>query len=143
MKTIKEGDTVYILYEAKSEDGKEIYYKNEKDSPLELVVGEGKFFPVIENELKNMKVGDSKTITLQPKDAFGPRLDELIFEVPKNAIRADVELSVGSRVKINAPSGKVFYGTVTDIKENTLTIDLNHPLAGKTLVFTITVVSIK
>lgn len=142
MRTVKEGDTVHIVCEARSEDG-ELCYKNEKENPLELVVGEGKFFPVIENELKDMKVGEVKTVTLEPEDAFGPHLDDLVIEVPKEALRSDVELKVGSRIKINAPSGKIFYGTVTGIKEETLTIDLNHPLAGKKIVFTITVISIE
>ncbi|HID25632.1 MAG TPA: hypothetical protein EYP23_04130 [Thermoplasmata archaeon] len=142
MKTVKEGDTVQIVCEARSEDG-ELCYKNEKENPLELVVGEGKFFPVIENELKDMKVGEVKTVTLKPEDTFGPHLDDLVIEVSKEALRSDVELKVGSRIKINTPSGKIFYGTVIEVKEETLTIDLNHPLAGKKLVFTITVISIE
>ncbi|HHH79381.1 MAG TPA: hypothetical protein ENL13_00580 [Thermoplasmatales archaeon] len=143
MKNVKEGDTVYIVYEARSEDGKTVYYKNDEENPLELVVGEGRFFPVIENELKNMKIGDVKKITLEPKDAFGPHMDDLVIDVPKDVLQSDVELNVGSRIKINTPSGKTFYGTVIELKEETLTIDLNHPLAGKKLVFTITLVDVK
>ncbi|HEC81941.1 MAG TPA: hypothetical protein ENI42_05920 [Thermoplasmatales archaeon] len=143
MKTVKEGDIVYIVYEARSEDGETVYYKNDEENPLELVVGEGKFFPAIEKELKDMKVGDVKKIILEPKDAFGPHIEDLVIDVPKDVLHSDVELNVGSRIKINTPSGKTFYGTVTEIKEETLTIDLNHPLAGKKLVFTITVVDIK
>ena len=90
-----------------------------------------------------MKDGETKTITLEPKDAFGQYIDDLVLETPKDVFRYDVDLDVGSRVKIDAPSGKTYYGTVTKLTEETLTLDLNHPLAGKKIMITVTVVSIE
>ena len=142
MKTVKDGTKIQILYEARLEDGT-LCYKNEKDTPLELIIGEGKFFPAIEKELKKMKEGEKKTMTLKPEEAFGPHMDELVMDVPKDVFGDDAVLEVGSRIKINTPSGKQFYGTISAIGENSLTIDLNHPLAGKKIVFDITLVAIE
>jgi peptidylprolyl isomerase len=89
-----------------------------------------------------MQKGDTKTIILDPKDAFGPYIDDLIVEVPKDMFRSNVELDINSNIKINAPSGKTYYGTVTKMSENSYTIDLNHPLAGKKITVTMGIVSI-
>lgn len=142
MKIVKDGDKVNISCEAKLENG-DLCFKNEKEKYIEIIVGEGKFFPIVENELKNMKQGETKTITLEPKDAFGPIIGDLVLEVPKDVFRSKVDLIVGSRVKIDAPSGKTYYGTVTKLTEEALTLDLNHPLAGKKVMITVTVVSIE
>jgi FKBP-type peptidyl-prolyl cis-trans isomerase 2 len=141
MNAIKEGDKVGLLFEAKLENGT-LCFKNEKENPLVLVVGEGKFSPTLERELKDMREGETKTVTLEPDEAFGQHIDDLVVEVPKEAFRPDVNLVVGSRVSINATSGKTVYGIVIEAKEDTFTIDFNHPLAGKKIIFTVTVVSI-
>ena len=142
MRIVKDGDKVNISCEVKLENG-DLCFKNKEENYIEIVVGEGKFFPVIENELKDMKEGATKTITLEPKDAFGPYINDLVLEVPKDVFRYDVELDIGSRVKIDAPSGKTYYGTVIKLTEKTLTLDLNHPLAGKKIMITVTVASIE
>jgi FKBP-type peptidyl-prolyl cis-trans isomerase 2 len=141
MRTIKEGDKVQILCEAKLENG-ELCYTNDKDNLIEVIVGDGKFFPAIEKALQEMQEGESKTLILQPEEAFGPHLDDLVVEVPKTAFNPDVKLTVGSRIRIDAPTGKSFTGTIVNVKDETFTLDLNHYLAGKRLVVTITVVSI-
>ena len=141
MDIVKEGDKVCLLFEAKLENGM-ICFKNEKENLLELVVGEGKFFPILEKELKDMKEGETKTVTLEPQDAFGPHLDDLVVEVPKEAFRPDINLVVGSRIGVDTHSGKTVHGVVTEIKGDILTIDFNHPLAGKKILFTLTIVSI-
>jgi FKBP-type peptidyl-prolyl cis-trans isomerase 2 len=141
MKSIKEGDTVQILCEAKLENG-ELCYKNDNENPIELVVGEGKFFPAIEKALQEMKEGETKTITLQPEEAFGPHMDDLVIKVPKSAFQPDVKLEIGSRIRIDAPNGKSFVGTIIALDDLTFTLDMNHLLAGKRLIVTFSVVSI-
>lgn len=141
MKTIKEGDTVQIVCEAKLEDG-ELCYKNDEQNPLELVIGEGKFFPVIEKALEEMTEGESKAITLEAEDAFGPHIDDLVIKVPKSVFKTEVTVEVGSRIKIDAPTGKSFVGTIVAMDDQTFTLDLNHLLAGKRLVVNFTVLSI-
>ena len=141
MKTIKEGDAVQIVCEAKLEDG-ELCYKNDAENPLEIVIGDGKFFPVIEKALEEMAEGQSKVVTLEADDAFGPHIDDLVIKVPKSVFKPEVTLEVGSRIKIDAPTGKSFVGTIVAMDEQTITLDLNHLLAGKRLIVNFTVVSI-
>jgi len=141
MKSIKEGDTVQILCEAKLETG-ELCYKNNTENLIEIVVGEGKFFPLIEKALQNMTEGESKVMTLEPDDAFGPHMDDLIIKVPKTVFKPELTVEIGSRIKIDAPTGKSYVGTIVAMDEQTFTLDLNHQLAGKRLVVNVTVVSI-
>jgi len=141
MKTIKEGDTVQIVCVAKLENG-ELCYKTDTENPIELVIGEGTFFPIVEKALEQMAEGQSKTITLEAEDAFGPHIDDLVIRVPKSVFKPEVTLEVGSRIKIDAPTGKSFVGTIIAMDEQTFTLDLNHLLAGKRLVIHVTVVSI-
>ena len=141
MKNIKEGDTVQILCEAKLETG-ELCYKSNAEEPIQLVVGEGKFFPVVEKALQDMTEGDSKVVTLEAEDAFGPHIEDLVIKVPRTVFNTEVTLEVGSRIKIDVPNGKSFVGTIIAMDDQTLTLDMNHLLAGKRLVITVTVLSI-
>jgi peptidylprolyl isomerase len=141
MKSVKEGDRIHLLCEAKLDTG-ELCYKNDAENPIQLVVGEGKFFPVVEKALCNMTEGESKVVTLEAAEAFGPHLDDLVIKVPKTVLKADAALEVGSRIKIDVPTGNSFIGTIVGMDDQTLTLDLNHLLAGKRLVVKVTVVSI-
>ncbi len=142
MTVIKEGIKVNILYEVKLETG-EIVLKTEEEKPLDVTIGEGTIPKSIESALVDMKAGESKTITLEPTEAFGPRLDDLVIDLPKDGFGSDTNLEVGSKVSMNSPEGKKFTGTVMEIKDENITVDFNHPLAGKSLVFTVTIVSVK
>ena len=141
MLVIKEGVKVNILFEAKLETG-EIVLKTEEEQPLEVVVGDGNIPKSIEKILIDMKEGETKTIALESTEAFGPKIDDLIVDLPKEEFDSQVELEVGSRVSINSPEGKKFTGTVLEVKDENISVDFNHPLAGKNLIFTVTVVSI-
>jgi peptidylprolyl isomerase len=141
MESIKEGDKVKIKYEAKLENGDECFPEN-RDNTIELKIGEGKIFTSIENGLIDMKTGESKTITIEANEAFGPYLDNLVIDAPKSSFKTEAELSIGMRIKIDTPTNKVYYATITKITDSAITLDLNHPLAGKKLMFTVTVISI-
>jgi len=141
METIKEGDKVSILFEAKLESGETIL-KTEDEKALSLIVGSGEIPIPIEKALIDMKIGDSKTITLEPSEAFGPRIDELIIELPKDGFGDNSCLDIGSVVVLNSPQGKKFRGTILKVEEEKVTVDFNHPLAGRTLIFSVTIVSI-
>ena len=141
MTVIEEGVKVNILFEAKLETG-EIVLKTEEEQPLEVVVGDGNIPKSIEKNLIDMKEGETKTVTLEPTEAFGPKIDDLIIDLPKGGFDPQVELEVGSRVSINSPEGKRSMGTVLEVKDENISVDFNHPLAGEKLIFTVTVVSI-
>ncbi len=142
MQDIKDGDKVKIKYEAKLETGEQCF-PEDKDNTIELVIGEGKIFLPIENGLKEMKEGETRTITIEPNEAFGPHLDNLIIDAPRNAFKTDTDLSIGMRIKIDTPTEKVYYATIIKMTDSTVTLDLNHPLAGKKLMFTVTVIDVQ
>lgn len=141
MTSIKEGTKVQLLCEATLDTG-EICYKNDTENLIEIVVGEGKFFPVIEKALCEMAEGESKVVTLEAEDAFGPHLNDLVIKVPKAVCKPEMALEIGSRVKIDAPTGTSYVGTIVAMDEQTFTLDLNHLLAGKRVVVKVTVVSV-
>ena len=142
MEIVKEGDKVKLLCELKLEDGTTCF-KNEQDKPLVVTVGEGKFFPEVENEMMDMKEGETKTITLKPKDAFGVFNDDLVAEIPKKDISDSPKLKIGTQLQIKTTNDRIIQGIVTEIKDDTFTVDFNHPLAGKNIVFILTIKSIE
>jgi FKBP-type peptidyl-prolyl cis-trans isomerase 2 len=141
MTVIKEGVKVNISFEVKLETG-EIVLKTEEEQPLEVAVGDGNIPKSVKDSLIDMKEGGTKTIALEPAEAFGSKRDDLIIDLSKEGFDPQVELEVGSRVSMNSPEGKRFMGTVLEVKEEKISVDFNHPLAGKSLIFTVTVVSI-
>jgi len=142
MTIVKEGNKINISFEAKLKTG-EIFLKTEEEHPLEVTVGEGAIPKSIEKVLIDMKIGETKTIALEPTEAFGPRVEDLVVDLPKEGFGSDAGLEVGSKVSMKSPEGKTFAGIVKEIKGDDITVDFNHPLAGKNLVFTVTVVSIE
>ncbi len=141
MTIVKEGYKVNILFEAKLKTG-EIVLKTEEEKPLEVTVGEGILPKSIENALIDMKLGESKTMTLESTEAFGPRIENLVIDLPKDGFGSDACLEVGSKVSINSSEEKKFVGIIMEIKGENISVDFNHPLAGKSLVITVTVVSV-
>lgn len=141
MDSIKEGDKVSIIFEAKLESGETIL-KTEGENALALVVGSGEIPISIEKALIDMKVGESKTVTLEPTEAFGPKIDDLVIDLPKKGFGNDSCLEIGSTVVLDSPQGKKFRGTILKVEEENVKVDFNHPLAGRTLVFSVTIVSI-
>ncbi len=143
MTAAKKGDIVNIKCEIKLEDGF-LCFKNEEENPIEFKVGEGNFIPKIESTILEMEEGETKTINLEPEEAFGQYIDDLIVEIPKDLFhtKEGVNVGVDSKVKINSPSGKTYYGVVTEVTEDGLKLNLNHPLAGKKILITLTLESI-
>jgi FKBP-type peptidyl-prolyl cis-trans isomerase SlyD len=89
-----------------------------------------------------MVVGQTKQVTVLPIDGYGDRLAEGVIEVGKNRIPSQA-LEVGTKLEVTTPDGKTVYPRIAEIKEETVVLDLNHPLAGKTLYFEVTVLDIQ
>ncbi len=142
MKVVKQGDKVSITCDAKLETGEQCF-ENNVGNTLEIVVGEGKFFPSIENSLKDMKEGETKTITLDPTETFGTYRNDLIMDVPKTYFQNATNIGIGARIKVDAPSGKTYYATVIKLTDENITLDFNHPFAGKKIIVTLTVIAIQ
>jgi len=142
MDTVKEGDKVQLICEGKLEDGR-TFFKNNKKNPLVFTVGEGKFFPVVENKLKDIKQGETKTVTLEPSEGFGIHNDELVVEISKKDLNIEDKLDIGSYIKIKTDPEKTITGTVKKIDDDKIIVDFNHPLVDKKIIFSLTVNSIE
>jgi FKBP-type peptidyl-prolyl cis-trans isomerase SlyD len=112
--------------------------------PLEYTQGQGMLIPGLERELEGMKVGDQKTVKVEPKDAYGEVNKDAIREFPKTAFPADFKLEIGTVIEIkDEKSQEAAPGVIWDIKDDKVTVNFNHPLAGKTLEFDVKVLDIK
>jgi FKBP-type peptidyl-prolyl cis-trans isomerase SlyD len=137
---IQKGKKVSLEYTVFLEDGTQID-TNIGEEPLMFVLGSHQVFPALESELLGLKIGDTKKITLTPDEAYGPVVPEAFREVELEAVPAQFRF-VGAVLGVQDPSGGVFPIRVHEIKKEKVTLDFNHPLAGKTLQFEVKVVAV-
>jgi FKBP-type peptidyl-prolyl cis-trans isomerase 2 len=128
-------------YTLKGTDGKLIESSKGKE-PLKYVHGQRMMIPGLEKELTGMKVGGEKHVTIKPEDAYGPVNPQAFQEIPKEKIPVN-GLKLGAILAAKSPDGQVIPMRVHEIKETTVVMDMNHPMAGKTLVFDVKVVDIQ
>lgn len=137
----KEGDTVKVHYTGKLANG-EVFDSSEGRQPLEFTIGNGSLIPGFEKGVVGMDVGDTKTIEISPEEGYGERRDELVVEVNKNDFPDTVTPALGQRLQIRQQGSDPIVVTITELKEETVTLDANHPLAGYTLFFDVELVSV-
>jgi peptidylprolyl isomerase len=141
MQQAKQGDTVQVHYTGKLEDGT-VFDSSSGGDALSFTIGAGQVIPGFENAVVGMQQGDQKTETIAAERAYGPHREELIFTVSRNDIPQDMELSVGDILQVGFPSGETGSVQVSELGDRTVTLDANHPLAGKTLIFDLELVGI-
>ncbi len=131
--TAEVNDTVKIQYVAELEDGT-VIDSTMTDSSLTLTIGEGKIFPPIEEAIVGLSVGDTADVTLPPEQGFGNRRDNLIGMVPRSAFPDTLDLKIGMAWQVPSPDG-MFYAKIIGLEGDSVEIDSNHPLAGKTVIY--------
>lgn len=141
MSQAKNGDKVRIHYTGKLDDGTQFDTSEGRD-PLEFQLGDGGIIPGFEKAVDGMEVGESKSVTIAPEDAYGPRHEQLVQDVPKSALPDDIEPAVGMQLQSQTPDGQPMHLVVTAVSDEAITVDGNHPLAGKNLNFDIKLVDI-
>ena len=140
MKKIINGNTVTVNYTGKLEDGSIFDTSlSEGREPIIAVLGEGKLIKGFENGLMDMSEGESKTIEIEPEDAYGQYNKEMVAEIPKNQVPENSK--VGDSLQGSGPEGPIMV-RIVGVNEDTVVIDANHPLAGKKLIFDLEVVGI-
>lgn len=137
---VQDGSTVRLEYTLTLDRG-EVVDSNRGRDPLVLTQGRGEIIAGLESALDGMRAGESKRVTVKPEDGYGPVDPTAEMEVAKDRVPADV--AVGSRLAARSESGQVQVVRVKEIKPDTVVLDLNHPLAGKTLHFDIKVLDVK
>jgi len=136
--TIKKGDKVKVEYTGTLEDGTVFDSTQKRGQPLEFEVGAGKLIKGFDDAVIGMSVGEEKQVKIPPADAYGESRPELIKEFPKDKLPPEVK--AGSVLLIQLPNGIKLPVRVVSVDDKTANLDLNHPLAGKTLNFKIKVV---
>ncbi len=141
MTTAKKGDKVKVHYTGKLTSGDQ-FDSSAGRSPLEFTVGAGQMIPGFDAAIPGMNIGEKKTITISPEDAYGEKKEEAIIEFPKENIPADMKLEPGLKLQLRNEAGQPFPVVVADIKDEVVVLDANHELAGKKLIFDIELVEI-
>jgi peptidylprolyl isomerase len=141
MSSVKNGDTVKVHYVGKFKDGA-VFDSSRNREPLELKIGSGKIIPGFEKGVLGMEVGETKELSIAPDEGFGEKRSDLKIPVKKSDFPNDIEPSVGQQLQFRQPNGTPINVTVTDISGEDVTLDANHPLAGKTLSFEIELLEI-
>lgn len=135
------GNKVKIHYTGTLENGSQ-FDSSEGREPLAFELGSGQVIPGFDKAVEGMAVGESKSVSIAPEDAYGPRNEQAIQEVPKSALPEDLVPVEGMTLQAQNQNQQPVQLTVTEVGEETITVDANHPLAGKTLNFDISLVEI-
>jgi peptidylprolyl isomerase len=138
---VKQGDAVLVNYTGKLVDG--VIFDTSRDrSPMRFTVGQGKLIAGFEKAVIGMIAGEKKTVIIPFADAYGPRQEKAVVEMERKNLPAGFEPRVGQRLELTQEDDSNILVTVAAVSERTVTVDANHPLAGKDLTFEIELVSI-
>lgn len=139
--TAKKDDTVKVHYKGTLRNG-EVFDSSEGREPLEFTLGAGQMIPGFEKGILGMQMEESKKIEIPAAEAYGERQEQLTQEVPRAQLPEEITPEVGLRLMSQSPDGQQIPLVVTDVKEESITVDANHPLAGQDLIFEVTLLSI-
>ncbi len=141
MTQAKDGSKVKVNYTGKLDDGT-IFDTSEGKAPLEFTLGSKQVIPGFEAGVTGMKVGEKKTINIPADQAYGPHQKEMVIKAERKQLPPDLKPEVGQQLQMNHQNGQTFVVKVTAIDDTAITLDGNHPLAGKNLTFDIELLEI-
>jgi len=141
MAQAKQGDIVQIHYTGKLDDGT-VFDTSRERHPLRFTIGKGQVIAGFEQAVVGMNPGESKTAKLPVELAYGPRRDDMVVTMDRSQLPAELVPMVGQRLELTQTDDRKILATVTNVTDATLTLDANHPLAGKTLTFDLELIAI-
>jgi FKBP-type peptidyl-prolyl cis-trans isomerase 2 len=142
MRKSQNGDRVRVHFSAYNDDGTQ-FATTFGEKPMELTIGDKKLIDCFEQSVVGMEEGEKRTVRIEPDQAMGEWRPELVANFPRELVPEKHEdLKVGSKVELEDDKGDYMTGIVTDLTDQEVTVDTNHPLAGKTLVFDIELIEI-
>lgn len=134
--TAKIGDTVQVDYTLKLQDGN-VVDTSEGREPLEFTLGKRQVIPGFEQAVLGMKIGESKTVTIPANEAYGPYRSDMTIIISREDLPADINPEIGQKMGLTHEDGRQIIATIINVSDNDITVDTNHPLAGKDLIFEI------
>ncbi len=140
--TVKKGNKVKVKYKGSLEDGT-VFDQSKRGAPLEFTVGSGKVIPGFDQAVEGMQLNEIKRVSIKANQAYGKRNKNLIKEFTRADFPANFNPQKGMVLRLQDSKGRPVPGTIVDVKGDRVSVDANHPLAGKDLIFDITVVGIE
>lgn len=141
MAQAKQNDTVKVHYKGTLENG-EVFDSSEGRDPLQFTLGTGQVIPGFDNGITGMEINEEKTIKIPAADAYGEVNEQLVQKVPRTALSDEIQPEVGLKLVSKTPEGQEIPIVVTEVAEEDITIDANHPLAGEDLTFEVKLLEI-
>ena len=141
MQQAKRGDTVRVHYRGTLDDGTE-FDSSEGSEPIAFTIGGGQVIPGFESAIEGMATGEKKTERIEASNAYGDRREELVFTVGREQMPEGADVEVGDMLRVGFPDGSNAAVQVAALDEQSVTLDANHPLAGKDLIFELELVGI-
>lgn len=141
MKKAKKGDTVKVHYTGKLEDGS-VFDTSINRAAMQFKIGEGNLIAAFEEGVVGMEIGEWKTVNIPAEEAYGIHHEELMRVINKSELPEGMQTEVGQQLQMQRPDGQVVTVTISEVTESSITIDANHPLAGKDLTFDIQLVEV-
>ncbi len=141
MTEAKAGDTVRVHYTGTLDDGTTFDSSAGRD-PLEFTVGSGQIIPGLDREISGMEPGEQKQVKIAPEHAYGDHDPSRVQTVPRDKIPADIPTDPGTQLQMQTPEGQAIPVVVTGATDTEITLDANHPLAGRDLTFDVELVEI-
>jgi len=140
---IQDGNIVTIHYTGRFRDGTQFDNSHERGQPLTTTVGSGELIAGFNNALVGMNEGENKTVTILAEDAYGTRHPEAVTTLERAAFPEGTELAAGMPIPLMNEDGDHLMATITEVTDESVTADLNHPLAGEDLIFEIEVLNVE
>jgi len=141
MKRAGNGDTVKVHYTGKFDDGT-VFDSSREREPLEFTIGKGQLIKGFEEAVDGLAQGEKATVKIPPEKAYGQRREELVIRIGREQFPPTIEPKEGIMLNIRHPSGGLMEVSIVEVNDSTVTMDANHPLAGKDLTFEIELVEV-
>ncbi len=138
---VKKNARILLHYRMRTEDGQEVD-RTPEGEPLTFVCGRQEVVPGFERELMGLEPGQTKTFWVEPADAYGARDESRVLELPRAGFPADAKLELGARFSYRSPRGAEMY-TIREVRDDTIVVDSNHPLAGTRLVYDVEILAVE
>ncbi len=140
-RTVKDKDVVTLEYTL-TVDG-EVVDSSEQHGPVAYIHGMGQLVPGLEKEIEGMAEGETKEVVVTPEEGYGPEDPAAYISLPRSEFPPEIPLEPGTVIQLSDPQGRVYNATIHEVRDDQVVLNFNHPLAGKTLHFTVKVVSVR
>ena len=136
-------DKVVLMHYTLKNDAGDVIDSSDGGDPLPFLQGHGNIIPGLESALEGSKVGDKLDVSIKPEEGYGERMQDAIQEIPSSALQDIDEVKVGMQLQSQDQDGNAFIVNVIKVEDDKITVDANHPLAGETLHFSVSIESVR